>query len=147
MVEATFIASGKTIKEALDFSAHLTHKILIGDDMAEAAKKVDIFCNNIKDANLLDTILWERPKYSIISHNFVNNCSDEIVKIGYPGTKFSLDSDSLINISPDLPPNLDSYKNYFQLVIMDGNELRKRAATTWTKCKEMGIDIRFLETI
>ena len=147
MVEATFIASGKTIEEALEFSADLVQKVLIGDDFTQAVKKIDIFCNSTQEANKLDTILWGKPKYSIISHNLVNNCSDEIVKIGYPGTKFSLGSDSLINLSPDLPPNIDNYKDYIQLVIVDGDDLRKRAATTWTKCKDMGISLRFLETI
>ena len=147
MVEATFIASGKTIEDALGFSADLVHKVLIGDDFTGASKKIDVFCNNIQEANQLDKILWERPKYSIISHNLVNNCSDDVVRIGYPGTKFSLGSSSLINLSPDLPSNLDTYKDYFQLVIMDGGELRERAATTWTKCKGMGMGLRFLETI
>ena len=69
MVEATFIASGKTIEDALSFSADLVHKVLIGDDFTGASKKIDVFCNNIQEANQLDKILWERPKYSIISHN------------------------------------------------------------------------------
>ena len=92
-----------------------TSQVLIGDDFTQAAKKIDIFCNSTQEANKLDTILWGKPKYSIISHNLVNNCSDEIVKIGYPGTKFSLGSDSLINLSPDLPPNIDNYKDYLML--------------------------------
>ena len=67
------------------------------------------------------------------------------VQIGYPGTKFSLESDCIINVSPDLPKNLDTYKSYLQLVIMDGSSLRERAADTWTQCKKLGLDAKFLK--
>ena len=147
MVEATFIASGKNMKEALDFSAALTSKLLFEDTGFTQAGKLDIFCITNEDANLLDKILWEKPKYAIISHNLVNNSSNDLVEIGYPGTKFTIGSDSIINLSPDLPKNLETYKNYFQLVIMDNGDLRERAAMTWTKCKNMGLKASFIESI
>jgi len=145
MLEATFIASGKNLKEALDFSAILAHKVLLGKENFIQSSKLDIFSNNIEEANQLDTILWEKQKYSMVSHNLVNNCSDEIIRIGYPGTKFNLGADAIINISPEFTKNLDTYRNYYQLVIMDGGEMREKAANTWTKCKEMGLSIKFIE--
>tara|TARA_B100001142_G_C14049090_1_gene545145 strand:+ start:231 stop:671 length:441 start_codon:yes stop_codon:yes gene_type:complete len=145
MLEATFIASGKNLKEALDFSAILAHKVLLGKENFIQSSKLDIFSNNIEEANQLDTILWENQKYSMVSHNLVNNCSDEIIRIGYPGTKFNLGADAIINISPEFPKNLDTYRNYYQLVIMDGGEMREKAANTWTQCKEMGLSIKFIE--
>jgi DNA polymerase IIIc chi subunit len=145
MLEATFIASGKNLKEALDFSAILAHKVLLGKENFIQSSKLDIFSNNIEEANQLDTILWEKQKYSMVSHNLVNNCSDEIIRIGYPGTKFNLGADAIINISPECPKNIDTYRNYYQLVIMDGGEMREKAANTWTQCKEMGLSIKFIE--
>ena len=145
MLEATFIASCKNLKEALDFSAILAHKVLLGKENFIQSSKLDIFSNNIEEANQLDTILWEKQKYSMVSHNLVNNCSDEIIRIGYPGTKFNLGADAIINISPEFPKNLDTYRNYYQLVIMDGGEMREKAANTWTQCKEMGLSIKFIE--
>ena len=145
MLEATFIASGKNLKEALDFSAILAHKVLLGKENFIQSSKLDIFSNNIEEANQLDTILWEKQKYSMVSHNLVNNCSDEIIRIGYPGTKFNLGADAIINISTEFPKNLDTYRNYYQLVIMDGGEMREKAANTWTQCKEMGLSIKFIE--
>ena len=145
MLEATFIASGNNMKEALDFASILAHKILLGEENYIKSSKLDIFSNNIEEATQLDKILWEKHKYSMISHNLINNCSDEIIRIGYPGTKFNLDADSLINISPEFPKDLDTYSNYYQLVIMDGSEMREKAASTWTQCKEMGLNIRFID--
>ena len=146
MIEATFIASGKTMLEALNFTPSLVSKIMFGDGNFRQVRKIDIFCNNVDDANLLDNILWEKPKYSIISHNLVNNGSDDLIEIGYHGTKFNLEANSLINLSPDLPKNLDGYEYYFQLVVMDGNDLRERAAKSWTECKKMGIKASFIES-
>jgi hypothetical protein len=52
-----------------------------------------------------------------------------------------------MNLSPDIPKNLDSYKNYLQLVVMDEGKLRERAASTWTKCNKMGLSTQFIESI
>ena len=89
-------------------------------------------------------MLWNNPKYSILDHGLVNNGSGNLIEIGYPGTKFSLESDSIINVSPDIPKNLDTYQSYLQLVVMDGSSLRERAADTWTQCKKLGSDAKFL---
>ena len=72
MIEATFIASGKTMQEALNFTASLVNKIMFEDESFKQVRKIDIFCNNIDDANLLDNILWEKPKFSMISHSLFN---------------------------------------------------------------------------
>jgi hypothetical protein len=48
MLEATFIASGKNLKEALDFSAILAHKVLLGKENFIQSSKLDIFSNNIE---------------------------------------------------------------------------------------------------
>ena len=56
MIEATFIASGKTMLEALNFTPSLVSKIMFGDGNFRQVKKIDIFCNNVDDANLLDNI-------------------------------------------------------------------------------------------
>ena len=69
------------------------------------------------------------------------------IQIGYPGTKFSTNSDSLINISPDMPNTLEHYETYYQLVIMDGAELRRKAADTWSECKKIGLTPEFLDQI
>ena len=59
----------------------------------------------------------------------------------------SLEADCLINISPDLPRDLDTYQFYYQLVIMDGDKLRERAAETWAQCKKLGLDTTFFESL
>ena len=111
MVEATFIASGNSAKDALDMAAVLAVDIMMGEKNFIQANKLDIYCDNIDDANTLDTLLWNNPKYSILDHGLVNNGSDKLIEIGYPGTKFSLKSDSIINVSPDIPKNLDTYQS------------------------------------
>lgn len=145
MTEATFLASGNTMIEAVNFTAELSNKILLNLDDVAQAERIDIFCNDIGDAEKLDEVLWAKPKYSIISHSLVDKGQDDLIRIGYPGTKFNLMSDCLINLSPDLPKNLDTYKYYLQLVIMDGGDLRARAADTWSKCKELGLSTKFIE--
>ena len=147
MVEATFIASGNSMEEAIEFAASLTHKMILGDKGFLQADSMDIFCSSIEDANHLNDILWEKPTFSVISHNLANSAENDLVKIGYPGTKFSLGSEIIMNLSPEIPKNLDSYKNYLQLVVMDGGKLRERAASTWTKCNKMGLSTQFIESI
>ena len=95
----------------------------------------------------MDERLWNEPEYGIISHNLVTNKADDFINIGYPGTKFVLGSDLILNLSPDIPKNLDGYKNFIQLVIMDDAELRERAASTWSKCKDLGLKTKFVESI
>ena len=65
MVEATFIASGKTSLEALEMAASVASEVLLGSSNFIKSKKLDIFCDNIDDANKLNEILWIKPKYSI----------------------------------------------------------------------------------
>ena len=147
MVEATFIASGKNMEEALDFTCSLIIKLITGDIDLIHTSKIDVFCNDVNDANYLDEKLWNEPQYGLISHNLVTNKADYLINIGYPGTKFVLGSDLILNLSPDMPKNLDGYKNFIQLVIMDGADLRERAANTWSKCKDLGLKTKFIESI
>lgn len=102
MVEATFIASGKNMEEALDFTSSLISKLIVGDIDLIQASKIDVFCNDISDANYLDERLWNEPEYGLISHNLVTNEADDLINIGYPGTKFVLGSDLILNVSPEL---------------------------------------------
>ena len=125
MVEATFIASGKNMEEALDFTCSLIIKLITGDIDLIHTSKIDVFCNDVNDANYLDERLWNEPQYGLISHNLVTNKADYLINIGYPGTKFVLGSDLILNLSPDMPKNLDGYKNLIQLVIMDSADLRE----------------------
>ena len=147
MVEATFIASGKNMEEALDFTCSLIIKLITGDIDLIHTSKIDVFCNDVNDANYLDERLWNEPQYGLISHNLVTNKADYLINIGYPGTKFVLGSDLILNLSPDMPKNLDGYKNLIQLVIMDSADLRERAANTWSKCKDLGLKTKFVESI
>ena len=147
MVEATFIASGKNMEEALDFTCSLIIKLITGDIDLIHTSKIDVFCNDVNDANYLDEKLWNEPQYGLISHNLVTNKADYLINIGYPGTKFVLGSDLILNLSPDMPKNLDGYKNLIQLVIMDSADLRERAANTWSKCKDLGLNTKFIESI
>ena len=147
MVEATFMASGKNMEEALDFTSSLISKLIMGGIDLIHASKIDIFCDDINDAKYLDERLWNEPKYGLISHNLVTNKADDLINIGYPGTKFALGSDLILNLSPDMPKNLDGYHNFIQLVIMDGADLRERAASTWSKCKDLGLKTKFVESI
>ena len=57
MVEATFIASGKSMEEAIEFAASLTHKMIVGETSFLKANTLDIYCSSIKEANLLNNIL------------------------------------------------------------------------------------------
>ena len=72
MTQAIFLASGNTIEEALSFAASLIGNILIGQKELPASDRVDVFCDDIQDANKLDNIFLEKPKFSIISHQLVN---------------------------------------------------------------------------
>ncbi len=89
MTEATFLASGNTMVEAVNFTAELSNKILLNQDDVAQAERIDIFCNDIGDAEKLDEVLWAKPKYSIISHSLVDKGQDDLIRIGYPGTKFN----------------------------------------------------------
>ena len=148
MLEAKFIASGSSFEEALKFSCELTAKLYLGEKGFKRSNTIDIYCDNLKQAEKLDELLWEIPKEVLLPHQLTHKQdSDEPIRIGYPGTKFTNKSSSLINISPDMPISLDDYETYYQLVIMDGAELRKKAAATWSECKEVGLKPEFLDQI
>ena len=148
MLEAKFIASGSSFEEALKFSCELTAKLYLGEEGFKRSNTIDIYCDNLKQAEKLDELLWEIPKEVLLPHQLTHKQdSDAPIRIGYPGTKFSNKSSSLINISPDMPISLDDYETYYQLVIMDGAELRKKAAETWSKCKKAGLKPEFLDQI
>ena len=148
MLEAKFIASGSSFEEALQFSCELTANLYLGESGFRRSKKIDIYCDDLKQAEKLDELLWEIPKELLLPHQLAHKQNlDEPIKIGYPGTKFSTDSDSLINISPDMPNTLEHYETYYQLVIMDGAELRRKAADTWSECKKIGLTPKFLDQI
>ena len=148
MLEAKFIASGSSFEEALKFSCELTAKLFLGEEGFKRSNTIDIYCDNLKQAEKLDELLWEIPKEVLLPHQLTHKQdSDERIRIGYPGTKFSNKSSSLINISPDMPISLDDYETYCQLVIMDGAELRKKAAVTWSECKKAGLKPEFIDQI
>ena len=148
MLEAKFIASGSSFEEALKFSCELTAKLYLGEEGFVRSNTIDIYCDNLKQAEKLDELLWEIPKEVLLPHQLIHKQdSDEPIRIGYPGTKFSNKSSSLINISPDMPISLDDYETYYQLVIMDGAELRKKAAVTWSECKKAGLKPEFIDQI
>ena len=88
MVEATFMASGKNMEEAVDFTSSLISKLITGDIDQIRANKIDVFCIDINDANYLDERLWNEPEYGLISHNLVTNKPDDLINIGYPVTKY-----------------------------------------------------------
>tara|TARA_B100000686_G_scaffold78376_1_gene84344 strand:+ start:111 stop:557 length:447 start_codon:yes stop_codon:yes gene_type:complete len=146
MLEAKFIASGSSFEEALKFSCELTAKLYLGEEDFKRSKTIDIYCDNLKQAKKLDELLWKIPKEVLLPHQLAHKQDlEEPIRIGYPGTKFLNKSNSLINISPDMPNSLDDYETYYQLVIMDGAELREKAAATWTECKKIGLTPEFLD--
>jgi len=148
MLEAKFLASGSSFEEALRFSCELTAKLYLGEEGFKRSNTIDIYCDNLKQAEKLDELLWEIPKEVLLPHQLTHKQdSNEPIRIGYPGTKFSNKSSSLINISTGMPISLDDYETYYQLVIMDGAELRKQAAETWSKCKKIGLTPEFLDQI
>jgi len=148
MLEAKFIASGSSFEEALKFSCKLTAKLYLGEEGFKRSNTIDIYCDNLKQAEKLEELLWEIPKEVLLPHQLAHKQdSVEPIRIGYPGTKFSNKSSSLINISPDMPISLDDYETYYQLVIMDGAELRKKAAVTWSECKKAGLKPEFIDQI
>ena len=148
MLEAKFIASGSSFEEALRFSCELTAKLFLGEEGFKRSNTIDIYCDNLKQAEKLEELLWEIPKEVLLPHQLAHKQdSVEPIRIGYPGTKFSNKSSSLINISPDMPISLDDYETYYQLVIMDGAELRKKAAVTWSECKKAGLKPEFIDQI
>jgi len=146
MLEAVFIASGSSFEEALKFACELTAKLYLGEEDFKRSKTIDIYCDNLKQAKKLDELLWKIPKEVLLPHQLAHKQDlEEPIRIGYPGTKFLNKSNSLINISPDMPNSLDDYETYYQLVIMDGAELREKAAVTWTECKKIGLTPEFLD--
>ena len=82
MVEATFIASGKNMEEALDFTSSLISKLITDGIDQIHTSKIDVFCNDINDANFLDERLWNEPEYGLISHNLITNKADDFINIG-----------------------------------------------------------------
>ena len=55
MVEATFIASGKNMEEALNFTSSLISKLITGGIDLIHANKIDVFCNDINEnRNMMD---------------------------------------------------------------------------------------------
>ena len=148
MLEAKFIASGSSFEEALQFSCELTANLYLGESGLKRSRKIDIYCDDLKQAEKLDELLWETPKEVLLPHQLAHKQdSDEPIRIGYPGTKFLTQSISLINLSPDMPSTLDDYETYYQLVIMDGAELRKKAAAIWSELKKIGLKPEFLDQI
>ena len=146
MLEAVFIASGSSFEEALKFSCELTAKLYLGEEDFKRSKTIDIYCDNLKQAKKLDELLWKIPKEVLLPHQLAHKQDlEEPIRIGYPGTKFLNKSNSLINISPVMQNSLDDYETYYQLVIMDGAELREKAAVTWTECKKIGLTPEFLD--
>ena len=148
MLEAKFIASGSSFEEALRFSCELTAKLYLGEEGFKRSNTIDIYCDNLKQAEKLDELLWEIPKEVLLPHQLTHKQdSNEPIRIGYPGTKFLNKSSSLINISTGMPISLDDYETYYQLVIMDGAELRKKVVETWSECKKIGLNPEFLDQI
>ena len=90
MLEAKFIASGSSFEEALKFSCKLTAKLYLGEEGFKRSNTIDIYCDNLKQAEKLEELLWEIPKEVLLPHQLAHKQdSVEPIRIGYPGTKFS----------------------------------------------------------
>ena len=57
MLEAKFIASGSSFEEALKFSCELTAKLYLGEEEFKKSKTIDIYCDNLKQAEKLDELV------------------------------------------------------------------------------------------
>ena len=81
----------------------------------------------------------------LVGEFFISKNEDHLpVQISYPGLK--IDSSlfvTLINLNPDLPSDFLNYKDFFQIVIEDGDKLRERAAQSWKKCLDLNLKPQF----
>ena len=85
MLEAKFIASGSSFEEALKFSFELTAKLYLGEEGFKRSNTIDIYCDNLQQAEKLDELLWEIPKEVLLPHQLTHKQdSDEPIRIGYP---------------------------------------------------------------
>ena len=60
MLEAKFIASGSSFEEALKFSCELTAKLYLGEEGFKRSNTIDIYCDNLKQAEKLEERCMER---------------------------------------------------------------------------------------
>ena len=145
MVKAEFIAAGSEASYALELACELSAKIYLMESGYGKTGLLDLSCDSLEEAELLDELMWKIPKHLMLPHQLVHK-GDELINIniGYPGTVFSKkENKSLINISPDIPKEIDNYDYFYQLVIEDASSLRERAAVTWNACKNKGLNPEF----
>jgi DNA polymerase IIIc chi subunit len=145
MVKAEFIASGSEVNFALKIACELTANIFLNEESYSNSKWIDIRCNSLQDAEILDELMWASPENILLPHKLIHNKDEDIhINIGYPGTIFSTEKNkSLINIAIDLPRNIDHYDYFYQLVIEDNSTLREGAAEAWNICKQKGLNPLF----
>ena len=72
MLEAKFIASGSSFEEALQFSCELTANLYLGESGLKRSRKIDIYCDDLKQAEKLDELLWEIPKELLLPHQLAH---------------------------------------------------------------------------
>ncbi len=144
MLDVKFLAAGSNAEEAMSFICKLSFNLI---NESKGKQKIDIRCQNIDEAIKLDSELWINPKDSFMPHNLSNNRSEEdIIEIGYPGTKFSKNNNKiLINFSPSLPNQLTNYSDYLQIVVEDNSVYREEVVKTWKECKTMSLDPKFIK--
>ena len=144
MTETKFLAAGNDIEEANLFTCELVSRFLL-EKKGLKNEFIDIRCLSLEDAKNLDELMWGFPKDLFIPHNLIHEEDKKSnINIGYPECKFKPGKEKLlININPDLPKEVSKYQYFYQLVIEDASNLRERAAETWIKCNQRGMNPTF----
>ncbi len=146
MTQVEFLAGGNSIDQAIDFTCDLVGEFFISEKKEILSdSRIHIRCESTLNANKVNDKMWTKPKELIIPHNIIGKNEDHLpVQISYPGLK--IDSSlfvTLINLNPDLPSDFLNYKDFFQIVIEDGDKLRERAAQSWKKCLDLNLKPQF----
>lgn len=148
MLQTKFLSGGSNKSEALRHTCLFVSEIFLDNPDYPSVDKIDINCESANEAEELDQLLWSYPEDLLLPHSLTHKNQKKVfVEIGYPGSIFTVgDQKMLLNIDPDLPNQTSDYLFYYQLVVEDNGDLRRRAANTWKECVSMGLNPSFIET-
>ena len=101
MSTVSFLKAGNTEERAIDFVCELTGKIVYEGLLKGDLKKINIRCNDAKQASVLDDRLWGYPEQIYLPHKLLTDrdSQDCEVLISYPGLKNEISFYYLINFS------------------------------------------------
>ena len=147
MSTVSFLKAGNTEERAIDFVCELTGKIVYEGLLKGDLKKINIRCNDAKQASVLDDRLWGYPEQIYLPHKLLTDrdSQDCEVLISYPGLKNEIGFYYLINLNPQIPSNYSDFKKTYQIVITDNSNFQNIARESYKKCLGDGLKPDFVE--